>query len=116
MKRFLLAALVLAGGAAGRAFGAPPRPAISIPGITGNPAAGAGIPMQIILMLTALTLLPAAVMSMTPFLRLTVVFHFLRQALGTQTVPSNQVLVGLSLFLTLLIMQPVASDIYRKAW
>jgi len=52
----------------------------------------------------------------TPFLRLTVVLHFLRQALGTQNTPSNQVLVGLSLFLTLLIMQPVGSEIYHKAW
>ena len=56
--------------------------------------------MQIVLLLTVLTLLPAAVMSMTPFLRITVVLHFLRQALGTQTAPSNQVLLGLALFLT----------------
>jgi flagellar biosynthetic protein FliP len=72
--------------------------------------------MQIILLLTALTLLPAVIMSVTPFLRLTVVLHFLRQALGTQSTPSNQVLIGLSLFLTVLIMQPVGSDIYHKAW
>ena len=72
--------------------------------------------MQIILLLTALTLLPATVMSVTPFLRLTVVLHFLRQALGTQSTPSNQVLIGLSLFLTMLIMQPVGSEIYHKAW
>jgi flagellar biosynthetic protein FliP len=72
--------------------------------------------MQIILLLTGLTLLPAVIMSVTPFLRLTVVLHFLRQALGTQSTPSNQVLIGLSLFLTMLIMQPVGSDIYHKAW
>jgi flagellar biosynthetic protein FliP len=72
--------------------------------------------MQIALLLTALTLLPAAVVSVTPFLRTVVVLHFLRQALGTQTAPSNQVLVGLSLFLTLLTMQPIVSQIYLQAW
>ena len=50
--------------------------------------------MQIVILLTLMTLLPAAVMSITPFLRITVVLHFLRQALGTQTTPSNQVLLG----------------------
>jgi flagellar biosynthetic protein FliP len=73
-------------------------------------------PLQITLLLTALTLLPAAVMSLTPFLRITVVLHFLRQALGTQTTPSNQVLVGLALFLSLLIMKPVMSEMYTRAW
>ncbi len=73
-------------------------------------------PMQIILLMTALTVLPAIVMSITPFLRIAVVLHFLRQALGTQTTPSNQVLIGLSLFLAMLIMQPVAADIYHNAW
>jgi len=72
--------------------------------------------MQIILLLTLLTVLPAVVMSVTPFLRITVVLHFLRQALGTQTTPSNQVLVGLALFLTILIMQPVVIDMYRQGW
>ena len=75
-----------------------------------------GIPMQIILLLSALTLLPAILMTVTPFLRITVVLHFLRQALGTQTAPSNQVLVGLALFLSLLVMQPVTSQVYRESW
>jgi flagellar biosynthesis protein FliP len=73
-------------------------------------------PMQIALGLTLLTLLPAAIMCITPFLRITVVLHFLRQALGTQTAPSNQVLLGLSLFLSMLVVQPLFSDIYTKAW
>jgi flagellar biosynthetic protein FliP len=72
--------------------------------------------MQIIFLLTLLTVLPAAIMSVTPFLRITVVLHFLRQALGTQGTPSNQVLIGLALFLTLVIMQPVASEMYHKGW
>ena len=87
-------------------------------GIT--PAAGRGltlsVPMQIALGLTLLTLLPAVIMCITPFLRIAVVLHFLRQALGTQTAPSNQVLVGLSLFLSLVIVQPMFADIYSHAW
>lgn len=82
----------------------------------GPGSTGVSIPIQIVLLLTALVLLPAVVMCLTPFLRLVVVFHFLRQALGTQTTPSNQVLVGLSLFLTMLLMQPVAQRIYQDAY
>src|SRR5580658_11348967 len=74
------------------------------------------LPMQIALSLTVMVLLPAVIMSITPFLRITIVLHFLRQALGTQTTPSNQVLVGLALFLSLLIMQPVLTDVYHNAW
>src|SRR5215470_437055 len=74
------------------------------------------LPVQIALVLTLLTILPGIVMSVSPFLRITIVLHFLRQALGTQTAPSNQVMLGLALFLSMLIMQPVAQDIYHKAW
>ena len=74
------------------------------------------LPMQTALGLALLTLLPAVIMCVTPFLRIAVVLHFLRQALGTQTAPSNQVLIGLSLFLSLLIVQPMFSDIYTTAW
>ena len=73
-------------------------------------------PLQIVILLTFLALLPAAVMCVTPFLRISIVLHFLRQALGTQTAPSNQVLVGLALFLSILVMQPVAKEIYQNAW
>jgi flagellar biosynthesis protein FliP len=76
----------------------------------------ANIPLQIIVLLTALTFLPAVVMCLTPFLRITLILHFLRQALGTQSTPSNQILLGLSLFLTMLIMRPVATQIYEKSW
>lgn len=73
-------------------------------------------PMQIIILMTLLTLLPAIVMSITPFLRISIVLHFLRQALGTQTAPSNQVLLGLSLFLTMVLVAPLGTQIYRDAW
>ena len=74
------------------------------------------VPMQIVILMTLLTLLPAVVMSITPFLRIAIVLHFLRQALGTQSTPSNQVLLGLALFLTILVVQPVAMDMYHQGW
>src|SRR5262245_6034840 len=83
---------------------------------TGAKGATVSVPMQIIILLTLLTVLPAAIMCVTPFLRITVVLHFLRQALGTQSTPSNQVLIGLALFLTIAIMQPVMGDIYHQSW
>lgn len=91
----------------------------SLLGISFGNAAGSkaeSVPLQIVLLLTALTVLPAVVMCLTPFLRITIVLHFLRQALGTQTVPSNQILIGLALFLTLLVMRPVVDEIYRTGW
>ena len=82
----------------------------------GSGADGIGVPLQIIVLLTFLTLLPTIVMTVTPFLRIVTVLHFLRQALGAQTTPSNQVLVGLSLFLAALVMQPVVNEMYVKGW
>src|SRR5437588_600852 len=82
----------------------------------GKGGAGVSVPMQIVILLSLLTVLPAAVVSITPFLRITIVLHFLRQALGTQSTPSNQVLIGLALFLAFLIMQPVVLDIYHRGW
>lgn len=79
-------------------------------------SASLSVPIQIILLLSLLAILPAIIMSLTPFLRITVVLHFLRQALGTQGTPSNQVLIGLALFLTTLIMQPVVTEIYHQGW
>ncbi|MGA2001775.1 MAG: flagellar type III secretion system pore protein FliP [Terriglobales bacterium] len=73
------------------------------------------VPWNIVVLLTLLTLLPTIVLCMTPFVRLLVVFHFLRQALGTQTAPSNQMLIGLALILTFFLMQPVGAAIYSGA-
>jgi flagellar biosynthetic protein FliP len=99
---------------AGRAAAAPSS---SVLGINlGKGTDSLSVPMQIVILLTLLTLLPAIVMSITPFLRVAIVLHFLRQALGTQTAPSNQVLVGISLFLTMLIVQPVAVEMYHEGW
>jgi flagellar biosynthetic protein FliP len=112
-----IAALAMA--LAGSALAAPQSGGDSLLGITlvQNKTGNAlSVPMQIVLLLSALTLLPAILMCLTPFLRTVIVLHFLRQALGTQTAPSNQVLVGLAMFLSLLIVQPVAEDVYRKGW
>lgn len=87
------------------------------PGNGGLPWGGTSgsVPWNILVLLTLLTLLPALVLSVTPFVRLLVVFHFLRQALGTQSTPSNQTLIGLSLILTYFLMQPVGAAIAQTA-
>ncbi|MGA7574769.1 MAG: flagellar type III secretion system pore protein FliP [Terriglobales bacterium] len=69
----------------------------------------------IIVLLTFLTLIPSLLLCMTPFARLLIVFHFLRQALGLQTTPTNQTLIGLSLVLTFFLMQPVGANIYQTS-
>lgn len=95
------------------------EPAGTLFGVTtkgGTSVAGVHVPMQVLAVLTLLTLLPAILMSVTPFLRITIVLHFLRQALGTQTVPSNQVLIALALFLTIIVIQPVVTEVYNKGW
>ena len=71
--------------------------------------------MQILFLITILTLAPAIMIMMTSFTRLIIVFHFLRQALGTQQTPANQIVVGLCLFLTYFIMQPVFVEINDKS-
>ena len=76
---------------------------------------GQSVPWSIVIGLTLLTLLPALLLSMTPLVRLLVVFHFLRQALGTQTAPSNQVLMGLGLMMTWFLMQPVLIQVDQQA-
>jgi len=76
---------------------------------------GGSTSWSIVVGLTLLTLLPALLLSMTPMVRLLVVFHFLRQALGTQTAPSNQVLMGLALMMTWFLMQPVLLEVDQKA-
>jgi flagellar biosynthesis protein FliP len=72
-------------------------------------------PIQIMLLLTILSVIPAILVSVTSFTRLIIVSHFLRQALGTQAMPPNQVLIGLALFLTYFIMQPVGNQINQVA-
>ena len=98
------------------AFAVAPAPRLN-PGLSWSAPGGAAgsVPWNIVVLLTVLTLLPAIVLSMTPFVRLLVVFHFLRQALGTQSTPTNQTLIGLALVLTFFLMQPVGAAIEQTS-
>ena len=83
--------------------------------LTVNGVGAVSAPLQIVLFLTLLSFIPAALVIMTSFTRIAIVFHFLRQALGTQEMPSNQMMVGLTLFLTFFIMAPVGERIHADA-
>jgi flagellar biosynthetic protein FliP len=85
----------------------------STPMPNGNTEYALGI--QILMVMTVLTLLPAMLITMTAFTRILIVLAILRQALGTQQTPSNQIILGLSLFLTLFIMSPVIDIIWEQA-
>ncbi|MBT2115979.1 flagellar type III secretion system pore protein FliP [Dyella sp. LX-66] len=110
MKYFLFALLLLA-----------PLPLLADP-VTGIPvlnvqnAAGGGqswtLSLQMLALMTVLTLLPAILLMMTSFTRIIIVLGFLRQALGTQSTPPNQVLLGLALFISLFVMSPVLEHAY----
>ena len=74
------------------------------------------VPVQTLLALTALSFLPAALMLMTSFIRILIVFSMLRQALGLQSMPPNLVLIGLAVFLTLFVMHPIFMAMYTDAY
>lgn len=83
-----------------------------------NQAKGPGdvaISLQILALMTILSLAPTILILTTSFTRIIIIFHFIRQALGTQQMPSNQILIGLALFLTFFIMTPVWRDVNDKA-
>ncbi len=73
------------------------------------------VTLQILLLITILSIAPAILVLMTSFTRIVIIFHFVRQAMGTQQMPSNQILVGLALFLTLFIMSPVIKEVNDTA-
>lgn len=81
-----------------------------------NKTANSSTPLQIVVLLTLLSFIPAILISMTCFTRLIVVFHFLRQAIGTQETPNNQILLGLALFITLFVMSPTLKQVYTDAY
>ncbi len=91
-----------------------------IPAFTSAPGAGGAtnysLSLQTLILLTALTFLPAALLMMTAFTRIVIVLALLRQAIGTMQSPPNHVLVGLSLFLTFFVMAPVFDKIYVQAY
>jgi flagellar biosynthetic protein FliP len=92
----------------------------ALPAITSTPGPGGtttySLTVQTLLLMTALTFIPAAVLMMTGFTRIIIVMSLLRHALGTQTSPPNQVMVGLSLFLTFFVMAPVLDRVYTDAY
>lgn len=99
---------------------ASPALAQSLPALSSTPGPGGtqtySITVQTLVLMTSLVFIPAAVLMMTSFTRIIIVLSLLRSALGTQASPPNQVLVGLSLFLTLFIMGPVADQVYTNAY
>jgi flagellar biosynthetic protein FliP len=111
LLRWLPAIFLLLGGLALCAQPATPLPSLTVD--FGKTPAGPALSssLQAVLMLTILTLAPTILMTATSFTRIIVVMHFLRQGLGTQQTPSNQVLISLSLVLTFFIMAPTAREI-----
>ena len=91
-----------------------------LPLVNAVPSAGGGqdytLSLQTLILLTSLTFLPAALLMMTGFTRIIIVLSLLRQALGTQSAPPNQVMIGLALFLTFFVMSPVIDKIYVDAY
>lgn len=89
-----------------------------LPLIVGQGASGTSysVPIQTLLFFTALSFLPAILLMMTGFTRIVIVLGLMRQALGTQSAPPNQVIIGLSLFLTFFVMSPTLDKVYRDAY
>jgi len=90
----------------------------ALPLVIGQGAGGTSysVPVQTLLFFTALSFLPAVLLMMTGFTRIVIVLSLLRQALGTQAAPPNQVIVGLSLFLTFFVMGPTIDRVYAEAY
>ncbi len=93
---------------------APPSVTLTL-GDTSSPDTIA-LTLKLMLLLTVLTLAPAILVLLTSFTRIVVVFHFLRQAIGTQSTPPNAILIGLALFLTYFVMSPVINQVYTDAF
>jgi len=112
----VLLSLLFMSGTDVRAEAAPQAPSIELRlNGAGSEQNKTSAPVQIFLLLTLLTFIPAMLISVTCFTRMIVIFHFLRQALGTQEMPSNQILLGLTLFLTMFVMAPVGEKVYSDA-
>jgi flagellar biosynthetic protein FliP len=112
LKAFVfLLGLLLSGFAAGQTAG-------QLPLLVGTGSTGVNfsVPVQTLLFFTALSFLPAVLLMMTGFTRIVIVLSLLRQALGTQSTPPNQVIVGLSLFLTFFVMGPTLDKVYADAY
>jgi flagellar biosynthetic protein FliP len=120
MRNKLARATALAGLALGLMLAAMPALAQGFPALTTANSAGGGqtwsLSIQTLLFLTSLSFLPAVMLMMTGFTRIIIVLSLVRSAIGTQTSPPNQVLVGLALFLTFFVMSPVLDRVYNDAY
>ena len=112
----LAVTLLSAGSAAALAQSATPAPGLPLLIGQASGSTAYSVPVQTLLFFTALTFLPAVVLMMTGFTRIVIVLSLLRQALGTQAAPPNQVIIGLSLFLTFFVMSPTLDKVYQDAW
>jgi flagellar biosynthetic protein FliP len=104
--------------AAGAAWAQGSGPAGTLPIVVGQGPGGTSysVPIQTLLFFTALGFIPAVLLLMTAFTRIVIVLSLLRQALGTPASPPNQVIIGLSLFLTFFVMSPTLDRVYADAW
>lgn len=92
-----------------------PLPKISLGVDTAKNPSDFAVTLQIIFLMTILTLAPAILIMLTSFTRIIIVFHFIRQALGTQQIPPNQILIGLAMFLTFFVMAPTWGQVHSQA-
>ncbi|MFN7727315.1 MAG: flagellar type III secretion system pore protein FliP [Rubrivivax sp.] len=104
--------------AAALAQSAAPGTGNSLPLLVGQGGGGTSysVPIQTLLFFTALGFLPAMLLLMTGFTRIVIVLSLVRQALGTQSAPPNQVIIGMSLFLTFFVMSPTLDAVYEQAY
>ena len=117
-ERGLKSGLVMVALVAGAQLTAQAQTPGQLPLLIGSGASGTSfsVPIQTLLFFTALSFLPAILLMMTGFTRIVIVLSLLRQALGTQSAPPNQVIVGLSLFLTFFVMGPTLDKVYKDAY
>ncbi|MFT3813833.1 MAG: flagellar type III secretion system pore protein FliP [Acidovorax sp.] len=111
-----LALAMLSGAALAQGQGGGANAALPLVIGQGGGGTSYSVPIQTLLFFTALSFLPAVLLMMTGFTRIVIVLSLLRQALGTQSAPPNQVIVGLSLFLTLFVMGPTLDRVYQDAY
>ncbi|MDE2594786.1 MAG: flagellar biosynthetic protein FliP, partial [Burkholderiales bacterium] len=119
LKHSPKAALALIGVLSAGVAAAQAAPASSsLPLLIGQGGSGTSysVPIQTLLFFTALSFLPAMLLMMTGFTRIVIVLSLMRQAIGAQSAPPNQVIVGLSLFLTLFVMGPTLDKVYKDAY
>ena len=118
VKVAAIAAALALPACAALAQAAPAANGPSLPLLVGASGGGTNfsVPIQTLLFFTALTFLPAILLMMTGFTRIVIVLSLFRQAIGTQAAPPNQVIVGLSLFLTFFVMSPTIDKVYTEAW